>query len=96
MAHTKAKSTTKLGRDSESKRLGLKVGSGQKVKPGMILVRQRGSQYFPGDNVLLGKDDTLFAGSEGVVEFSQKSKRRFSGRTLLRTYITVRASSNSK
>ncbi|MGC9049223.1 MAG: 50S ribosomal protein L27, partial [Patescibacteria group bacterium] len=61
MAHKKAGGSTALGRDSESKRLGVKVQDGQLVKPGMIIVRQRGTKFKPGPNVRRGSDDTLFA-----------------------------------
>ena len=64
MAHKKGKGSTKGGRDSESKRLGIKRFGGQVVKPGEILVRQRGSQFYAGENVGVGKDFTLFAKSE--------------------------------
>jgi len=70
MSHKKAQGSSRNGRDSHSKRLGIKVFSGQAVIPGMILVRQRGTRYFPGLNVKRGKDDTLFAVKEGKVLFA--------------------------
>ncbi|MFN4263042.1 MAG: 50S ribosomal protein L27 [Thioalkalivibrionaceae bacterium] len=70
MAHKKAGGSTRNGRDSESKRLGVKRFGGQQVLAGNIIVRQRGTQYHPGDNVGCGKDHTLFAKSDGVVVFS--------------------------
>jgi large subunit ribosomal protein L27 len=72
MAHKKAGGSTKNGRDSESKRLGLKKSGGQAVVAGNILVRQRGTQYHPGDNVGIGTDHTLFAKAAGRVVFRKK------------------------
>lgn len=69
MAHKKGASSSRNGRDSESKRLGIKIYGGQAVKPGMIIIRQRGTKVHPGHNVKRGGDDTLFAVSEGKVTF---------------------------
>lgn len=69
MAHKKAGGSTRNGRDSESKRLGVKRFGGQAVKAGNILVRQRGTRFHPGENVRCGKDHTLFATVDGKVEF---------------------------
>lgn len=69
MAHKKAGGSTRNGRDSQSKRLGVKRYGGQEVVAGNILVRQRGTRFHPGENVRCGKDHTLFATSEGRVEF---------------------------
>lgn len=79
MAHKKAGGSTRNGRDSESKRLGLKKFGGQAVIAGNILVRQRGTEYHPGANVGLGRDHTLFAKVNGVVQFEVKGSksRRF-------------------
>tara|TARA_A100001388_G_scaffold183321_1_gene137459 strand:+ start:118 stop:378 length:261 start_codon:yes stop_codon:yes gene_type:complete len=79
MAHKKAGGSTRNGRDSESKRLGVKKFGGEKVLAGNILVRQRGTQFHPGVNVGCGTDYTLFAKAEGVVKFEVKGpqKRRF-------------------
>lgn len=77
MAKTKAAGSTKLGRDSAAKRLGVKLYAGQKAKPGSILVRQRGTKFLPGHNVRKGGDDTLYAVKEGVVKFNTKRKKRF-------------------
>jgi len=74
MAHKKGVGSTKNGRDSESKRLGVKRGDGQFVLAGNILVRQRGTKIHPGENVGRGKDDTLFATADGVVSFTRKGK----------------------
>jgi len=76
MAHKKGKGSTKNGRDSESKRLGVKRFGGQEVVAGNILVRQRGKRFHPGDNVQLGRDFTLFSTVDGVVEFSYLNKNR--------------------
>ena len=72
MAHKKSGGSAKNGRDSQSKRLGVKRSSGQQVKAGSILVRQRGTPFKPGVNVGRGKDDTLFAKIEGRVQFETK------------------------
>ena len=72
MAHKKAGGSTNNGRDSVSKRLGVKMFGGQVVNPGNIIVRQRGTKFHPGQNVGCGKDHTLYAKSEGVVRFAVK------------------------
>lgn len=72
MAHKKAGGSTRNGRDSESKRLGVKIYGGQKVVPGNIIVRQRGTSMHAGVNVGCGRDHTLFAKTEGVVKFEIK------------------------
>ncbi|ADM09138.1 50S ribosomal protein L27 [Parvularcula bermudensis HTCC2503] len=69
MAHKKAGGSSRNGRDSESKRLGVKKFGGEHVVPGNIIIRQRGTRYFAGDNVGLGKDHTIFAKAEGQVTF---------------------------
>jgi ribosomal protein L27 len=76
MAHKKAGGSSRNGRDSESKRLGVKKFGGQAVVPGNIIVRQRGTKFHPGDNVGIGKDHTLFALSEGKVSFKVGRSRR--------------------
>ena len=78
MAHKKAGGSTRNGRDSESKRLGVKMYGGQVIKPGNIIVRQRGTKFWPGAGVGLGRDHTLFALVDGTVEFTTKgpNKRR--------------------
>jgi large subunit ribosomal protein L27 len=82
MAHKKAGGSTKNGRDSESKRLGLKKFGGEAVVAGNILVRQRGTQFRAGDNVGIGTDHTLFALTDGRVEFRKKGVDQ-------RTYVSV-------
>ena len=76
MAHKKSGGSSRNGRDSESKRLGVKKYGGEIVIPGNILIRQRGTKYYPGDNVGMGKDHTLFAKVEGKVEFRKKRDNR--------------------
>jgi large subunit ribosomal protein L27 len=72
MAHKKGVGSSKSGRESESKRLGVKIFGGQGALAGNIIVRQRGTQHYPGDNVGMGKDHTLFALKDGVVEFRRR------------------------
>ncbi|HSK92704.1 MAG TPA: 50S ribosomal protein L27 [Candidatus Angelobacter sp.] len=76
MAHKKAGSSSKNGRDSAGKRLGVKRGDGQHVLAGTIIVRQRGSTFHPGPNVGMGKDYTLFATSEGKVRFTHQARNK--------------------
>ena len=76
MAHKKGMGSTKNGRDSQSKRLGVKRSDGQFVTTGCILVRQRGTKIHPGNNVGIGGDDTLFALSDGKVSFHRKGKNK--------------------
>jgi len=77
MAKTKSKGATRLGRDSRPKYLGVKICEGQKVRPGMIIVRQRGTKFLAGKNVGQGRDYTLFALKPGVVKFKTKRKKGF-------------------
>ncbi|MCK4474097.1 50S ribosomal protein L27 [Candidatus Parcubacteria bacterium] len=77
MSKTKATGATKLGRDSQPKYLGVKIYENEKVKPGMIIIRQRGTKFLPGKNVGLGNDDTLYALKKGLVKFQTKRKRKF-------------------
>lgn len=76
MAHKKGGGSSKNGRDSNSKRLGIKAYGGELVKAGTILVRQRGTHFKPGTNVRIGKDDTLFATSDGNVKFEHVTKQK--------------------
>jgi large subunit ribosomal protein L27 len=89
MAHTKALGSTKLGRDSRAKRLGVKIQDGSKVAVGQIIIRQRGSKYVEGANVRRGGDDTLYANKGGTVKFSLKSKVRFDGNRRTATVVSV-------
>ena len=77
MAHKKAGGSTGLGRDSEGKRLGVKLSDGQYAKKGAIIIRQRGTKYHPGTNVQKGKDDTLFSTVSGFVKFSTRKLKKF-------------------
>lgn len=90
MAHTKAKGSTRLGRDSRGQRLGVKIFGGQKIKIGQIIARQRGSKWYAGRNVGLGKDDTLFALKDGVVEFYRKHVRNFDNKLRGKTFVAVK------
>ena len=76
MAHKKGLGSTRNGRDSHAKRLGVKMFAGQQIKTGQSIVRQRGTKFHPGDNVGRGKDDTLFALCDGTLEFTRGVKRR--------------------
>ena len=76
MAHKKGLGSTRNGRDSHAKRLGVKMFAGQQINTGQIIVRQRGTKFHPGDNVGRGKDDTLFALCDGTLEFTRGVKRR--------------------
>lgn len=89
MAHTKSGGSTKLGRESAAKRLGLKRQDGQKVAAGEILIRQRGTSYMAGPNVKRGGDDTLFAARGGIVRFYSKNKTRFDGKRREATFVKV-------
>jgi large subunit ribosomal protein L27 len=80
MSHKKAGGSTDNGRDSTAKRLGVKVFGGQYIKAGGIIIRQRGTKFFAGDNVGMGKDHTLFALSAGEVYFTEKRLKKFDGR----------------
>ncbi|MEX2601310.1 MAG: 50S ribosomal protein L27 [Balneolaceae bacterium] len=77
MAHKKGQGSTRNGRDSQSKRLGVKKYGGQTVRAGNIIVRQRGTKFHPGDNVGRGGDDTLFATADGQVVFRERAGRKF-------------------
>lgn len=79
MAHKKAGGSTRLGRDSQSKRLGVKKFGGEKVIAGNIIIRQRGRKYHPGQNVGIGRDFTIFALKDGVVHFQKKMVHKFTG-----------------
>lgn len=76
MAHTKAQGSVKGNRDSIAKRLGVKIFGGEKVNSGNIIVRQKGSRFFPGNGVSMGKDFTLFATISGIVNFKSKKGKK--------------------
>ena len=75
MAHKKAGGSSRNGRDSAGRRLGVKKFGGEKVIPGNIIIRQRGTKYYPGENVGIGKDHTLFAKGDGFIKFEQKGPK---------------------
>ncbi len=89
MAHKKAAGTTKNGRDSNPKYLGIKIADGTKCKTGFILVRQRGSKILPGNGVGMGKDHTLFALKDGVLKMTSKRKTHFDGKTIIKKVASV-------
>jgi len=89
MAHKKAQGSSKNLRDSNPQYLGTKVGDGQTVRAGMILVRQRGTKIHPGVNARKGKDDTLYAGVDGIVRFTKKKRRRFDGKLKIATFANI-------
>ena len=91
MAHRKAGGSTKLGRDSISKRLGTKVTTGQQVSSGAILVRQRGTKIHPGLNTKKGADDTVYATAEGKAEFITKKVKKFTGTLKTTKFVKVNA-----
>lgn len=89
MSKTKSGGSTRLGRDSASQRLGIKIHDGQTVKVGMIIIRQRGTKYLPGKNVKIGSDDTIYAMKNGVVKFSLKTKKLYDGSRKLSKLVSV-------
>lgn len=91
MSHTKAGGSTKNGRDSQSKRLGNKLYGGQPVKTGGIIVRQRGTKFEAGTGTRLGRDFTIYASNDGVVEYSQKRITQFSGSKARKTVVSVKS-----
>ncbi|HFC36256.1 MAG TPA: 50S ribosomal protein L27 [Candidatus Moranbacteria bacterium] len=95
MAHRKAGGSTKLGRDSISKRLGVKIFGSEKIKAGNIIVRQRGTKFHPGENVRRGADDTLYATRDGIVKFMKKKVKSFTGKIVKRRFVSVESESKS-
>jgi large subunit ribosomal protein L27 len=89
MATTKAAGTSRLGRDSNPKYLGVKLFAGQKAKIGSIVIRQRGSKFLAGNNVRMGKDNTLYAVKEGTVSFGTKRKKKFDGSQRIAKTVNV-------
>lgn len=96
MAHKKAAGSTRLGRDSISKRLGVKISDGQMTRAGQIIVRQRGTVVHPGKNVRKGKDDTLYAALAGIVRFTKKKMFNFHGVLKRRTLVHVELAGEEK
>ena len=91
MAHPKAGGSTKLGRDSQSQRLGVKLFGGQAVKSGNIIVRQRGTKMVSGTGTALGKDHTIYATTAGTVSFKTTKAKTFTGRSARRTVVQIDA-----
>ncbi|MDP2856207.1 MAG: 50S ribosomal protein L27 [bacterium] len=89
MAHTKAGGSTKLGRDSAAQRLGVKLYGGQMARAGAVLIRQRGSKFLAGNNVGIGKDDTLYALKSGTVKFFTVQKTGFNGKKRVAKKISI-------
>lgn len=89
MSKTKAGGSTKNGRDSAAKRLGVKVWGGQLIPAGSIIVRQRGTKFHAGDNVGMGRDHTLFALKTGEVKFTEKSTTKYDGRKFKDIFVNV-------
>ncbi len=89
MAHTKAAGSTKLGRDSQPKYLGVKLFSGQIAQPGSIIVRQRGTKFYPGKNTRLGSDYTIYSLTKGKVRFFNKKRTNFDGIRRLKKFVEV-------
>ena len=90
MSHKKAQGSTKNGRDSQAKRLGVKVSGGALAKSGSIIIRQKGNKYWPGTGVGQGKDFTLFALRDGTVSFDERYRIRFDGTRHRDTYVSVK------
>ena len=91
MAHKKAGGSTALGRDSVSKRLGVKIFGNQAVKTGEVIVRQKGSKYHAGKNVRMGGDSTLYAVATGLVKFQNKMVKKFHGNLRKTRIVNVEA-----
>jgi large subunit ribosomal protein L27 len=89
MAHKKAGGSTRLGRDSNPQYLGTKVGDGETVNAGQVLVRQRGTRIHPGKNVQRGKDDTLFSLIPGKVKFTSRKRTRFDGELKMSKFVSI-------
>jgi len=89
MSHKKAGGATRLGRDSNAQRLGVKLHDGEIVKPGMIIVRQRGTKIYPGNYVKKAKDDSLFAIMAGKIKFAHRKRKRFDGTFKMTTFVHV-------
>ncbi len=90
MAHRKAGGTAKNLTSSNPQFLGVKLYAGEKAKTGNILIRQRGTKFLAGKNVLVGKDHTLYAGKDGIVSFRDKRKTRFDGSVMKRKMVEVK------
>lgn len=91
MSHKKAAGSSRNGRESQSKRLGVKIHDGQMVQKGMIIIRQRGTKFHPGKNVKRATDDSIFSMADGKVKFSQHKRRRFDGSMKMTKFVSVEA-----
>ena len=89
MAHKKSAGTTKNGRDSNPKYLGIKITEGDRTQAGSVIIRQRGTDVLPGKNVGMGKDHTIFALISGIVKFSSKRKMHFDNTTVIKKVVHV-------
>jgi len=89
MAHKKSAGTTKNGRDSNPKYLGVKITEGDKAIAGSVIIRQRGTDVLPGKNVGMGKDHTLFALVNGKIKFSTKRKKHFDNKIMIKKVVSV-------
>jgi len=89
MATTKSSGSTRLGRDSAAKRLGVKLFDGQAVAPGNIIIRQRGSKFLAGKNVKMGNDNTLYSLKKGEIKFASKKVKGFNGKTRSAKVVNV-------
>jgi len=96
MAHRKAGGSTQLGRDSISKRLGVKIFGSEKVSVGNIIIRQKGTKFHPGKNVARGEDDTLYSLANGAVEFTKRKIKSFTGKIEKRQFVSVIKDSTKK
>lgn len=96
MSKTKQGGSSRLGRDSAAQRLGIKAYAGEKVRVGMIIIRQRGTKYLPGKNVKLGSDDTIYAMKDGVVRFTDKSKKLYDGSNRQAKVVSVEPVKSAK
>jgi large subunit ribosomal protein L27 len=91
MSHKKAGGSTNNGRDSVAKRLGVKVFGDQAVKAGGIIIRQRGTKYFPGENTDMGRDHTIYSKVDGKVQFTEKALKKFDGRIFKDKIVSVKS-----
>jgi large subunit ribosomal protein L27 len=89
MANKKAQWSTSNGRDSNAKRLGVKLFGGQKVVAGNIIIRQKGNKYYPSEGVSQWKDFTLFATADGTVKFFERKKTKYDGRKYVKSYVSI-------
>jgi len=89
MSHTKSGGSTKNLKDSQAKRLGVKVFGGQKVTAGSIVIRQRGTKFHPGENTGMGTDHTIFAKIDGEVKFTEKKQKKYDGRIFKDKFVNI-------